>query len=179
MYWKPYYFNHLKTHNSAPLSTFIHPCLITKEQLKNQPLTHTLPSLSQKAEALPTSSCLPLHQPLVARILHTHVCIRVLKSEDQLRESVLPYHVDSRDQTQVTGLGGVYPHLLSSHTSPTSFMSLLCFTLAFIPNLRNKTCKNCHCWAVTTRTIKAKIQLIFLYLQYVFVSHEYCCTCLE
>ncbi|EDL02861.1 acylphosphatase 1, erythrocyte (common) type, isoform CRA_a, partial [Mus musculus] len=59
-----------------------------------------------QAEALPTSSCLPLHQPLVARILHTHVCIRVLKSEDQLRESVLPYHVDSRDQTQVTGLGG-------------------------------------------------------------------------
>ncbi|XP_029340817.1 acylphosphatase-1 isoform X2 [Mus caroli] len=45
-----------------------------------------------QAEALPTSSCLPLHQPLVARILHTHVCIRVSKSEDQLlRESVLPY----------------------------------------------------------------------------------------
>ncbi|XP_029396811.1 acylphosphatase-1 isoform X3 [Mus pahari] len=59
-----------------------------------------------QTEALPTSSCLLLHQPLVAMILHTQVCICMSESEDHLRESPLSFcHVDFRDQTCLVASG--------------------------------------------------------------------------
>lgn len=92
------------------------------------------------------------------------------RSDDNLTELIISfYHMGPGDLTPVIGRDGRNFYLLSPLTSPTPFMSLLCSTLAFIPNLRNKTCKNRHRWAETTRTIKAKLQLISLYLQYAFI----------